>query len=45
MINKVVKKIFSQKQIKLFKNLDLNSRPSDLTPKQYYNITEIFEKN
>ena len=25
------------------KNLNLNSRPSDLKPEKYYEITEIFE--
>ena len=45
MINKGIKKIFDkEKKIKLIKNLDLNSRPSELNPDKYYEITEIFEK-
>ena len=45
MINKSIKKIFNkEKKIKLIKNLNLNSRPSELNPDKYYEITEIFEK-
>ena len=45
MINKNIKKIFKNyKDIKFINNLDLNSRPSDLSPDKYYKITEFFEK-
>ncbi len=43
MINKNIKKIFTQDQIKNFKNLNLNSRPSDLNKEFYYRATEIYE--
>ena len=45
MINKNIKKIFKDKNVGFFKNLNLNSRPSDLKPDKYYEITEIFERN
>ena len=44
MINKNIKKIFNSKQSRLIKNLNLQSRPSDLSPEQYYEITALFEK-
>ena len=44
MINKSIKKILSQKKIHMIKNLNLNSRPSDLNPELYYIITSLFEK-
>ena len=45
MINKNIKKIFKKhKQISYFKNLDLQKRPSDIEPKKYYEITELYEK-
>ena len=44
MINKNIKKIFSKNQLELIKNLDLKSRPSNLKPEKYYEITEFFEK-
>ncbi len=45
MINKNIKKIFKKnEQLNLIKFLNLNSRPSDLKPEKYYEITEIFEK-
>ena len=45
MINKNIYKIFKEnKKIKLIKDLNLNSRPSNLKPETYYEITELFEK-
>ncbi len=43
MINKTMKKIFNNNQINLIKNLNLRSRPSELKPEKYYEITKIFE--
>tara|TARA_B100000963_G_scaffold322488_1_gene306579 strand:- start:1166 stop:1939 length:774 start_codon:yes stop_codon:yes gene_type:complete len=43
MINKNIRKIFTHDQIKNFKNLNLNNRPSDLTKEFYYRATEIYE--
>jgi len=43
MINKNMKKIFNKNQLDSIKDLNLKSRPSDLTPEKYYEITEIFE--
>ena len=45
MINKSIKKILSQKKIHTIKDLNLNSRPADLSPELYYNITSLFEKD
>ena len=45
MINKNIKKVLSENQLSLIKNLNLSSRPSDLQPDIYYKITELFEKN
>jgi 16S rRNA (adenine1518-N6/adenine1519-N6)-dimethyltransferase len=45
MINKNIKKIFKQnKKISFIKDLDLEKRPSDIEPKKYYEITELYEK-
>lgn len=43
-INKTLKKNFKQKQIMMFKNLNINNRPSDLKKEFYYQATEIYEK-
>ena len=43
MINKNLKKILKDKQLKLLKNIRLDQRPSDLKPDLYYEITELFE--
>ena len=45
MINKNIKKILSKNQIQSVKQLNLNSRPSELKPEIYYKITELSEKN
>ena len=44
MINKNIKRILNQSQVDNISNLNLNSRPSDLSPEIYYKITEFFEK-
>ena len=44
MINKTIKKIFSDDEIKNLSNIKLESRPADLDPHTYYKITEFFEK-
>ena len=44
MINKNLKKIFSENEIKKFPDLDLSLRPSDVKPEIYYKITELYEK-
>ena len=37
-------KIFtSKKQINMIKDLNLNSRPAELKPEKFYEITEFFE--
>ena len=44
MINKNIKKILNKKEIKSIIGLNLNSRPSEISPEIYYKITELFEK-
>lgn len=44
MINKTIKKILNEPQIKSITSLKLNSRPSEIKPETYYKITELFEK-
>ena len=44
MINKTIKKILNEQDIKSINGLKLNSRPSELRPETYYRITELFEK-
>tara|TARA_B100000941_G_C28460306_1_gene530348 strand:- start:410 stop:1195 length:786 start_codon:yes stop_codon:yes gene_type:complete len=44
MINKNIKRILNQSQVDNISNLNLNSRPSDISPEIYYKITEFFEK-
>lgn len=44
MINKNIKKIFNEEQISSIKSLDFTSRPSNIKPEKYYEITEFFEK-
>ena len=41
MINKTLKKILNDKQIKKIKNINLKSRPAELQPEIYYKITEL----
>lgn len=44
MINKRVKSILSEHEIKKIRKLKLNLRPSNLEPEVYFKITELFEK-
>ena len=44
MINKTIKKILNDREIRSITGLKLNSRPSELRPGIYYKITELFEK-
>ena len=44
MINKSIKKILTNNEIKNIKGLELNYRPSDIKPELYYKITELYEK-
>ena len=44
MINKNIKKLLTQKQIKSLNQLNLKSRPSELKPEMYYKITELYEE-
>ncbi len=44
MINKNIRKILNDKKLKLVKDLNLKSRPENLKPEKYYEITELFEK-
>ena len=45
MINKNIKKILNEDQIKKIDNLNTYLRPSEIKPEIYYKITEIFEKS
>ena len=45
MINKNIKKIFSKKKIKMIKNLNLQLRPSKISPDVYYKIAQLYELN
>ena len=44
MINKNIKKILNEGDIKKIFNLGLNLRPTEINPDTYYKITELFEK-
>jgi len=44
MINKNIKKLFTDEEIKIIKDINLNNRPSEIKPEIYYKITELFEK-
>ena len=44
MVNKTIKKILNEREIKSISGLRLNSRPSEIMPETYYKITELFEK-
>ena len=44
MINKNIKKLLTQKQIKSLNQLNLKSRPSELKPEMYYKIAKLYEK-
>ena len=44
MINKNIKKLFTQKQINSLNQLDMKSRPTELNPEMYYKITKLYER-
>ena len=44
MINKNIKKILNNEEIKKIPRLKTNLRPADISPDLYYRITELFEK-
>ena len=43
MINKNIKKILTESQIKKIKDLQINLRPADIMPSIYYKITQLYE--
>ena len=43
MINKNIRKILKDNQIKNIKNFNINSRPAEIKPEIYYKITEMVE--
>ena len=43
MINKKIKNLLLENQIKKIRELKLNLRPSNLEPEVYFKITELFE--
>ena len=45
MINKNIKKILNSKKIKKIPNLQVNLRPSNISPEIYYKITELYEES
>ena len=45
MINKVIKKLLTQKQIRSLGDIDLKIRPSEIQEDVYYKITQLSEKN
>ena len=45
MINKNLKKILSKKKINKIKDLNLNYRPSEVSPELFYKITQLYEMN
>ena len=45
MINKNIRKILNNNNIRKIKELKLDERPSDLKPEIYYKITELYEKS
>jgi len=44
MINKNLKKLLNDSEIKEISDLKVNLRPSELKPEIFYKITEIFER-
>ena len=45
MINKNLKKLFNEYDIRNSLNINLKSRPTDLEPEIYYKITQLIEKH
>ena len=43
MINKNIKKLLTVDKIKKIKDLNLNYRPSEISPEIYYKITKLFD--
>ena len=43
MIRKNLERLIGKKKIRYLKGVNLNRRPSELEPKIYYKITELFE--
>ncbi len=44
MINKNIKKLLSQKELKKIPNIKFDSRPLEINPETYYKITELLEE-
>ena len=44
MINKNIRKILNENEISQIEWLELNLRPSEIKPKIFFKITELFEK-
>ena len=44
MINKSIRKLFNKNFLDSIKNLNLKSRPAEIRPEKYYEITELYEK-
>ena len=44
MINKNIRKILNENEISQIEGLELNLRPSEIKPKIFFKITELFEK-
>ena len=44
MINKNIKKILNEKNLKNLNELNLNLRPTEINEKLYYKITEVYER-
>ena len=44
MINKNIKKILNDDEIRSLKDIKMSMRPTEIKPEIYYKITELFEK-
>ena len=44
MINKSIKNLLNEQQLKLIQNLNFSLRPEEISPDIFYKITELFEK-
>ncbi len=44
MINKNIIKIFGKNKISMLKKINLESRPSEISPELYYKITQLYER-
>ncbi len=45
MINKSLRKLFNSRKLEIIKDLNQFSRPEDLKPEKYYEITKLYEKS